>query len=132
MLPTKLDEHGLSPIQWLLRFFFLIRFPIIAEMLNRWMRLCPCVHFDSRGVVVRAYVKTDYCIKVVGGRHNPENTASARLARKTNFVCFFFFWPDLILLCITTTVCIYTFSSKINEDIIARPGETFKKCFLLQ
>lgn len=41
------------------------------------MRPCPCVHFDSRGVVVRAYVKTDYFIKVVGGRHNPENTASA-------------------------------------------------------
>ena len=87
-------------------FFFLIRFPIIAEMLNWWMRPCPCVHFDSRGVVVRAYVKTDYFIKVVGGRHNPENTASARLARKTNFVCCFFFWLDPILLCITTTVCI--------------------------
>ena len=52
----------------------------------------PCVHFDSRGVVVRAYVKTDYFINVVGGRHNPENTASARLARKTNFACFFFFF----------------------------------------
>lgn len=50
----------------------------------------PCVHFDSRGVVVRAYVKTDYFINVVGGRHNPENTASARLARKTNYVCFLF------------------------------------------
>ena len=72
----------------------------------------PCVHFDSRGVVVRAYVKTDYFINVVGGRHNPENTASARLARKTNFACFFFFfffWPDPILLCITTTVYIYVF-----------------------
>ena len=52
----------------------------------------PCVHFDSRGVVVRAYVKTDYFINVVGGRHNPENTASARLARKTNFACFLFFF----------------------------------------
>ena len=72
----------------------------------------PCVHFDSRGVVVRAYVKTDYFINVVGGRHNPENTASARLARKTNFACFFFFfffWPDPILLCINTTVYIYVF-----------------------
>ena len=74
----------------------------------------PCVHFDSRGVVVRAYVKTDYFINVVGGRHNPENTASARLARKTNFACFFFFffWPDPILLCITTTVYIYVFVEK--------------------
>ena len=131
MLPTKLDEHGLSPIQWLLRFFFLIRFPIIAEMLNWWMR--PCVHFDSRGVVVRAYVKTDYFINVVGGRHNPENTASARLARKTNFACFFFFFFGRIQFSFVLRLrYIYTFSSKINEDIIARPGETFKKCFLLQ
>ena len=52
----------------------------------------PCVHFDSRGVVLRAYVKTDYFNNFVGGRHNPENTASARLARKTNFVCLFVFF----------------------------------------
>ena len=128
MLPTKLDEHGLSPIQWLRRFFFnsVSYYRWNAKLMN-----ASCVHFDSRGVVVRAYVKTDYFINVVGGRHNPENTASARLARKTNFV-FFFFFGRIQFSFVLRLRYIYTFSSKINEDIIARPGETFKKCFLLQ
>ena len=94
----------------------------------------PCVHFNSRGVVVRAYVKTDYFINVVGGRHNPENTASARLSRKTNYVFLFFvfFFSRIQFFFVLRLRYIYTFSSKINEDIVARPGETFKKCFLLQ